>query len=334
MDNINAILANAKSILVTSHLQPDPDAICSSLGMYDYILKSFPNAKTDIYLNGEKLQAYSTLKNYDDIKWIKDVSEVVNNYDTLVFTDGSHLSRFTNSEESIDLSRFKTICIDHHKNEQSNWDSVILESQEPSAAQIIYKYFFRGTNLIESNIAEVLLTGILSDTGMLRFVRPSALSTFDYVKELIEISDLDLKIIEDKYFNLTESDMDIISVLTTNITKVDDYKHPFIYSYLPMEYLNKYSLNLTKQGKSKFQMFFATSIGKYKWSFIATPNSDSVMNISLRSSPGVENVRLIGQQFGGGGHDLASGGEFPIGPGQDSAQVCLKIVEKIKGLNL
>lgn len=333
MDQILEILNNAKSILVTSHLQPDPDAICSALGMYDYILKTYPDTKVDIYLNGERLEAYSALKNYDKVKWITELSSVVNDYDTLVFLDGSQITRFTKNETDIDLTKFKTICIDHHKNEASKFDATIFETEEPSAAQIVYKHFFRDRNhLVDSYVAEVLLTGILSDTGMLRFVRPTALSTFDYVKELIEISDLDLKTIEDKYFNITASDWDIISTLIKNITKVDDVAHPFIYSYLPMEYLDKYSLNLIKQGKSKFQMFFATSIDKYKWSFVSTATNAQELNLSFRASPGSVNVRLIAEQFNGGGHDLASGGKFVIEQGETVEVATLKVVDKIKTL--
>lgn len=333
MDKIDLILRQATKVLVTSHLQPDPDAICSALGMYDYILKEYQDLTVEICLNGEKLESYTGLKNYDDIKWVNDIAEVVNNYDTIVFTDGSNLSRFTKNESSLDLTKFKTICIDHHQNETSNFDAMILEPEEPSAAQMVYKYFFRDSrHIIDPYIAEVLLVGILSDTGMLKFIRPNALSTFDYVKELIGISDLDLKMVEDKYFSLTSSDWDIITVLVKNITKVDDIEKPLLYSYLPMEYTTKYSQNLVKQGKSKFQMFFATTIDKYKWSFVASPNSESVMNLSFRSSPGVVNVREVAEGFGGGGHDLAAGGEFPIEANLPIEEVCIKIVTKIKTL--
>jgi len=333
MDKIDLILRQSKNVLITSHLQPDPDAICSALGMYDYVLKEYPDLKVDCYMNGEKLEAYSGLKNYDNIKWISELADVVNNYDTLVFTDGSQTSRFTNKVDSIDLTKFKTICIDHHKNEFSKFDAMVLEPDEPSASQLIYKYFFRDSrHLVDSYVAEVLLTGILSDTGMLKFIRSNSLSTFDYVKELIEISDLDLKMIEDKYFSLTASDWDIISELIKNIVKVDNVSKPFLYSYLPIEFLDKYSLNLVKQGKSKFQMLFATSIDKYKWSFVASPSSSTKINLSFRSSPGVVNVRQLAENFGGGGHDLAAGGELSIIENEPFTNVCLKIVDKIKTL--
>jgi bifunctional oligoribonuclease and PAP phosphatase NrnA len=330
MDRILKILNNAQNILVTSHLQPDPDALCSALGMYDYVLKTYSNVKVDIYFTGEKLVAYSALKNYDDIKWVNDVADVVNKYDTLIFTDGSQLSRFTN--KSIDLTKFKTICIDHHKNEPSTFNATIFETNEPSASQIIYNHFFRSNkNLLDPYIAEVLLTGILSDTGMLKYVQTNALHTFDFVKELIEVSDTDLKTIEDKYFAITSTDWDIINALIQNIQKVDLAENSFIYSFLPWEYLQKYSENIIKQGKSKFQVMFATSIDKYKWSFIASPGTNKIVNLSFRSAPNSINVRKLAECFNGGGHDLASGGEVTSN-GEPIQEISLNIVNKIKTL--
>lgn len=335
MDKITDILESANSILVTSHLQPDPDAICSALGVYDYILKMYPQKKVEIMLGGTLIEEYTSFKNYDKVKWVEDIADLVNNFDTLFFVDGSQLSRFTNKKDQIELSKFKSICIDHHSNKPSNFDVLIIQPEEPSAAQLIYKYLFRGTELIDSYVAEILLTGILSDTGMLKFVHRNEIYTLDYVKELIEICDLDIGEIEQKYFQLTESDWDIIQELTKNIVKVDDVKDPFIYSYLPMAYLNKYPLNVIKKGKSKFLIFFGTTIQKYTWSFVATPNSMEEMNISFRSTPESIDVSVVASEFGlGGGHKQASGGKIEINNGEESEMVAKRIAEKIKTLNL
>lgn len=327
MDKIDLILRQATKVLVTSHLQPDPDAICSALGMYDYILKEYQNLSVDIYLNGEKLEAYTALKNYDDIKWVNDIAEVVSNYDTIVFTDGSEITRFTT--QNLNLSKYKTICIDHHKGSTLKADASILEEDQPSASQIIYSHFFKNTNLIEPYIAEVLLTGILSDTVMLKYTKHKPIETLDIVKDLIEISDMDISRIEEKYFGFTQYDWEIIQELTKNIVRVQA-NTPFIYSYLPVEFLNRYSLNVIKQGKSKFLQLFGTSLQGYPWSFIATPNSITSMNISFRSLTDSINVREIANNFNGGGHDNMSGGEISIQPSESAQEVCLKIVNKIK----
>lgn len=334
MDTIHEILTGSSNILITSHLNPDPDAICSSLGMLDYILKTYPNKNVECLLNGTKLESYNSLKNYDRIKWVNELTDNLEKFDTIVFVDASDLTRFTDVPDKLDLSKFKTICIDHHKNAVANFNVSIVETSEPSASQIIYKYFFKGKNILDPYIAEVFLVGILSDTGMLKFVRETSLHTFDYVKELIEISDLDLGQVEQKYFTFSLTDWEIIQELTRNIVKVDDLKFPFIYSYLPMEYIHKYPANITKQGKAKFLMLFGTSIQGYSWGFVATPDDDNFMNISFRSTPGSVNVRLIANQFGGGGHDLASGGEININPGESSQEVSKRIADNIKNITI
>lgn len=335
MDQILTILKNSNKILLTSHLQPDPDALTSMLGMYDFVLKSFPEKQADMFLTGAPLETLSGLKNFSKIQWIDELLDVINNYDTLVFTDGSELKRFTRNFSQLDLSKFQSICIDHHDNPVANFTATILEPKEPSAAQMVYKYFFKNTNLIEPYIAETLLTGILADTGMLRYVKSSSLQTFDLVKELIEISDMDLRRIEKKYFCFTEPDWEVIQELTKNIVKVEHPTHPYIYSFLPMSFLGKHPTNVIKQGKVKFLQLFGTTLQNYSWAFVATPNEESIMNISFRSSAGSVNVRLVANNFGsGGGHDLSSGGEIPIANGETSQDVCNKIVNQISTLNL
>src|SRR5690606_12688521 len=121
---------------------------------------------------------------FNEIEWIRDISDIVNNYDTLIFLDGNTLNRFTNESSKIDLQKFKRICIDHHTNPPDNFDLNLSETTQSSCAQLIYKLFYRGSKFLNNEIAEILLTGMIADTGTFKYINYQKTNTFEYAKEL------------------------------------------------------------------------------------------------------------------------------------------------------
>jgi phosphoesterase RecJ-like protein len=47
---IDQLIGNAKTIGIAGHVRPDGDAIGSSLGMYLYLKKNYPETRVDVFL--------------------------------------------------------------------------------------------------------------------------------------------------------------------------------------------------------------------------------------------------------------------------------------------
>lgn len=166
MEQLNTILSSAKKVFITSHLKPDPDALGSLLGVYDYVVKKYPQVTIDAYLTGEADLTFTYLKSFNKIKWVEDVADFVSDYDTLIFVDASTISRFTDFAEKIELGKYQSICIDHHKNPPDSFTLNLSDSNKPAASQLVYELLFRNNkDLLDPGVAEVLLTGIMGDTG-------------------------------------------------------------------------------------------------------------------------------------------------------------------------
>ncbi len=111
---IKKIIEENNSFLITTHVNPDADAIGSELAFY-YILKRLHktihiiNNNSTTY-NLEFLDKNSIIKKYD--KQIHD--EIINNVDAIIFLDLNHINRTVRMEEIIRSSGKIYVCIDHH----------------------------------------------------------------------------------------------------------------------------------------------------------------------------------------------------------------------------
>lgn len=334
MDQFHEILKNSKKVLLCSHKYPDWDAVCSLLSMYDYLSKTYPNKEYGLYFSEKSpYNSFSFLKNFEKIQWISDIPDIVKDYDTLIFLDGNTLDRFAHEEEKINLSSFKSICIDHHPGTPENFDLSLIETDEASCSQIIYKLFFRNQKeLLDREVAEVLLTGILGDTGTFRYINYKKADTLEFGKELIEFGKFDVQTLELRLSQFEDQEFELLKLMIANTKNVSlEGKPPFTYSYLPLKVFREYSIEEIKNANNKYKNMFLRQIKGHNWGFVVTPDHIDNVGISFRSTPGGPNVQLLAQNFKGGGHVMASGGSMLIeGDIKDSEDVCNLVIDYIK----
>jgi len=336
MDSINSILNNANSILVTSHLQPDPDAICSALAMYEFLKHKYPKAKVTPFLSGEPMQNYQTLKGYSDIQWVNEITEHFNNYELIVLVDQSAPNMFTTNTAEFNKSLPKMICIDHHDNPVPEFAAKYIEKDASSCSEVIYREFFRNDpTLVSADLCEIILTGIFGDTGSMKYINGTNSIVLDTIKELLIKSNLTVQDIQRKYFGYTNSDLLVIGQLLQNLKKVDDFTYPYIYSYLNPNILNLVSFQDIKSATSKFMFLFSGLIKGYDWGFVLMPEEKDLYRLSFRSIIGSVNVRMLTTEyFNGGGHDVTSGGKFESIQDEPVEDVCARIISIIKSADI
>lgn len=336
MDKFLEIISSSENVMIVSHIKPDWDAVCSMLAMYDYLKKAYPAKGYGLYLSNEKNPQFDYLEGADKINWVRDISDVVANFDTIIFLDGNSVSRFSNEKEKIDLSKFKTICLDHHPNDPDKFDLDLSDTNAASVTQLVYKLFFRPQqNLLDKKIAEIILVGILGDTGTFRYINHKSSDTLTFAKELIDLGELEVQNVELPMTQMDEEEFELIKIFMENTVKVENSKANFMYSYIPTEFLDKYSLNTIRSAGDKFKVMFVRQIKGYNWGFIITPNSKTQLGISFRSTPGAANVREIAMNFGGGGHVLAAGGYMKVDDKiTDSKEACEYLAEFINKSDL
>ncbi|NNF23061.1 MAG: bifunctional oligoribonuclease/PAP phosphatase NrnA, partial [Saprospiraceae bacterium] len=179
MKNISALkdlLSSPKNIVITTHANPDADALGSSLGLFRYLVGTghqaivitptdYANFLTWMPANGEVLVFGERTKNkcYDHI----------NEADLIFCLDFSGLNRIKDLEDPVRQSSAKKVLIDHHLDPEDFADFQLWDTGAAATAELIYDFLemLDGTDRIDAEIANCLYAGIMTDTGS--FKHPS-----------------------------------------------------------------------------------------------------------------------------------------------------------------
>lgn len=336
LQEFDELLANAKKVLITSHISPDLDAGCSSLAMLAYLEKQYTELDASIVLTSRDGRPYSWefIADAEKIMWVEELADVFDDYDTVIFMDANNLGRFSNDSERLSINGKTTICIDHHPGEPDEFDLNLSRLDVPSAAQLVYELFF-STNkqFLSKSVSETIMLGILSDTGGLKFIKSEQVRTFSVVAELIKLFDLNIQALELKLSSIGPKSLEVFTHLLNN----QEYKEAkngnnFSGSYIDPEFAENYLGAELSEGNNTYKFAVLGKIKGCGWGFVLKKATEDTFSIAFRSTPGSVNVRLLAQKFDGGGHDLAAGGA--VKSNKDIKEVFDDLLEEFSKLDL
>jgi phosphoesterase RecJ-like protein len=157
-NDLNAIIAQNYSFLISSHENPDGDSICSQLAFWKYLKNIGKNAK--IY-NKDKLPEKFTFISNSEI-----ISDVAPNerFEVLAILDASNSQR-TAIENIENKFADKIINIDHHRDNSNFGDVNCVDVNAAATSKILYDFFTENKIDCDKDIANYLFGGILTDTG-------------------------------------------------------------------------------------------------------------------------------------------------------------------------
>jgi phosphoesterase RecJ-like protein len=174
-DILRQKILQAKSILISSHVGPDGDAIGSSLAVYHYLKSkginstivvptAFPDflnwlPDSDTILVHEKKRSQS--------------EEAAKNADLIFCLDYNETKRVAKFQPSIDNSSAFKVLIDHHIGEPT-WPNLNLSVVGASSTcELVFDMLFelenRNLDFLNTDIAHSIYTGLLTDTGNFQF---------------------------------------------------------------------------------------------------------------------------------------------------------------------
>ncbi len=168
-------------ILVFTHRQADPDALCAASGLLALIAQSFPNLKIEssIVVPQGASSLGQTVCNQLGIEFTTSMENTtVHNCDLILVVDTGDPHLLEPFSEQIMKSVARKILIDHHSSSQieGNWsgfDRVSVDRNSTSTCEII-ALGFPGEHL-STEIAGKLLTGLMFDSQHLGIATASTL---------------------------------------------------------------------------------------------------------------------------------------------------------------
>jgi len=292
MTNIFELINKSDSIVILTHENPDGDAVGSSMAFYN-LLKDM-NKTVDIVMS-KIPSVFSYIKNIDMIQ-----EDTDKEYDLAIILDCASKERICQKSNIFARCR-KSICIDHHISNGLYGDINFVDGKSPACCQVVY-YLFKdfGVN-ISLEIAECLMTGILTDTNGFKNDNVNK-ETFLLTAELFDLG-IDFHGLYNKILCKKSTSQHILQKMALERLELfSDGKIAF--SYISEEDMANCN---AKIGDHEGLVELGRDIIGVEISIFI--REDDGYRVSFRSNGKID-VNKIAAVFGGGGHKMAAGAKI------------------------
>lgn len=291
IDLIKDKIVNSQRIVVSSHLRPDGDSICTSLALYFMGLQL---GKEMVIINKD-LTPFP-FNHFPDIEYIKIGQIPSGYYDAVILLECANVSR--SGQDNIE-NAFK-INIDHHFSNDYYADINWVDPEAPAVASMAFKLGEQLEIQFTPRIANHLYCAIVSDTGSFQFSNTKAHS-FQACHKLVEYGASPIKISELLFNNNPPEKIKLLGQVLSTLQVNDEGNIVTITMFKK----NLDDLRL-KEIETEDITTLARSIKGVQMVLFFKEVKKDTYRISLRSK-GTANAALIAEHFGGGGHEHAAG---------------------------
>ncbi|MEN8192990.1 MAG: bifunctional oligoribonuclease/PAP phosphatase NrnA [Bacteroidota bacterium] len=297
---INDIIQNNNKFVITTHVNPDGDAIGSELALARYleklgkevrIINHSPTPQFLLFLlgNNEEIELFDSSKH----------AELISSSDVIFSLDLNQLSRAGSMEEELRTSKAKKVCIDHHEFPEEFADVMLIDTNKSSTGEIIYNFLINSNFQIDYDVALPLYVAIITDTGSFRFDRTTP-DVHRLTAQLLETG-IDPKFVyREVYEQGTANRIQLLGIALSSLTIADEGK----ISYMVISKSDLTKTETDEEDVEGFVNYNLTIKGVEVGIFFF--EMDDVVKVSFRSVKKVP-VNELAKRFNGGGHFHAAG---------------------------
>lgn len=295
MNEIASLISRKTNILILSHKRPDGDSICSQAALYLALKKA---GMSPYILNQDNVpEMFQFLQ--ADAYFMTEIASFIP--ELIIYLDSANRSRIGEKAASCleQLpSGIECINIDHHASNDYFCTYNYVHENASSTCEIIFNLLKAMHIEIDQQMATLLLTGIITDTGFFKFgnVGPE---TLVLASQLLERG-ADMKLIaREVYMNRPIEKMHLISAVIERMTVIGDTAFSYINAndFKKTGSKNEYTDGIVNQ------MLYIRGI---EAAVLVIEDNGSV-RISFRSKGSKYDMNSIASRFGGGGHINAAG---------------------------
>ena len=289
---IKARLADAKKVVIASHVRPDGDAIGSLLGL-GLALKDAGKTVTMVLVDGVP-SSFKFLEGTDLIK--KDPG---NDHDTFITVDCADFKRTGKLFENFGQP---DINIDHHKTNENFGKLNLIEADEVATAAILTKHLPEWGLNISKPVAAALLAGILTDTLGFR----TANVTPDALRQAAQLMETGVDLPEIYMESLVRKSFPAAKYWGAGLSSLES-KNGIVWGTLTLA--DRKSTGYGGNDDADL-INMISAINGQKVGMVFVEQSDNHVKISWRAlQPGID-VSPVAKHFKGGGHAAAAGADI------------------------
>lgn len=293
LEEFDSRIGKATSIHIGTHLNPDGDALGCALAVAHYVT-----------LSGKKAQVYCHDPAPPYLSFLPGSETIINQPpesppDLAIVVDLEALDRLGKLKDHF-AQASSLIIIDHHIPHEAPGDMRIVDPTAPATAAILADLWEHSQHQMTPEIAECLLTGVVTDTGSFRYPNTTP-HTLNIAARLLEAGADIAKISETVY---QSRDLPAVKLLGAALERMQlESDERIAYVSLPLSIYDKVG---AKEADTEGIVNELLSIKSVQIAATIRESKSGKIRASLRSRGDID-VAAAAQQMGGGGHKNAAG---------------------------
>ena len=296
-------IEKAERILLITHINGDGDAYASICAMIDLMKRMDKDFVA--YTRDETPYQFFFLPHIENIENNAELIDV-SKFNVIITLDCGDLKRSNMAKPILQRAPGQTfIEFDHHPKVEDVSDIEIRIPEMSSTAEVLYNFFKLNKVKFSKDIANCILTGIMTDTG--NFLYPSTTDkNVQIASEMLLYGAKYPKVLENTWRNKSISAMKMWGEVLGNLQV--NKKYNIAFSVVNLDVFQK--SDATEEELEGISGFLSNLYGVKGVIFLREEHPGELRG-SLRSVHPKLDISKLAQALGGGGHAKASGFSFP-----------------------
>jgi phosphoesterase RecJ-like protein len=295
-DEAMAFLRSGDDYLVVSHVQPDGDAISSTLAA-GWLLRKLGKRVT-LLNEGDIPARLGFLPGFDAIASFK-LSPPQRKFDRVVAVDCADFRRIGLSAGCF-AEDAKLLNIDHHPTNDAFGTVNLIRPNAAATAEILFELIEYAGLPLDSEAATVLYTGLLTDTGGFRYSNTSP-RVMNIASQLLAAGAPAHQIADRLLERMSMPQIKLLQRGLNRLTFTPDGRIGWLYIVA-----NDMAETGAEPEDLEGLVHYARNVDGVEVGILFKEMKDGSVKASLRSA-GTVDVSAIAQMYGGGGHVRAAG---------------------------
>ncbi|MCR4765990.1 MAG: DHH family phosphoesterase [Bacteroidaceae bacterium] len=323
-------LSDCQKFVIVAHTNPDGDAIGSSLALYHYL--QHLQKKAWVILPNQFPDFLGWLPGADSVLFYNrhkdEANKRIEEADVICCMDFNRLDRIDEMATKINESKSRKILLDHHLGPDQFANIIISHPNQSSTCELLFRFLFDLGYFEQMNVmvATCIYTGMMTDTGGFTYNSNNP-EIFSIVSMLLS-KQVDKDLIYRKVnYNFTANRLYLQGHILAGMEVLPEYHTALLTLSNDQQQHFHY-----EKGDSEGFVNMPLQIKEVIFTcFLREDKEKNLVKVSLRSI-GDFPCNVVAEEFNGGGHKNASGGELRKIDIKEAAEQFKKVLKKYKSL--
>ena len=315
------LVKSAHRFLITTHVRPDPDGLGSQLGLAD-ILENM-GKKTEMVISSVWPPRYNFLDPTKRIQRFHPPGDEFRKADAIIVLDTgtwNQLGDFGPFMKSMNVPKF---VIDHHLSQDELGATRLLDTTAEATGRLVVEAIEALNQPLTPHAANCLFAALATDTGWFRHKNTTPL-TFALAEKLTRAG-ADPNLLYDQIYEQNSlGRLRLLGVVLERMQVIENGQVAFTYLLA-----GDYEKTGAIPQDTEDVVGYTRSITGVEVGLVFMEQPAGGIKVSFRSRSKID-VAKVAEQFGGGGHRLASGATLnvPLAEAQQKVLEAIRVVLK------